>query len=175
MKHSFRLATAGMLALLPFATFASTKGAPRSLEEQVRHELVMLPFFNVFDDLGYRVDGDQVTLTGQVVRPVLKSDAENVVKKIPGVARVVNNIEVLPLSPYDDRLRWAALWAIYGQPTLDRYGMGTQPSIRIIVKNGNITLKGVVINQGDKNIAGMRANGVPGAFSVTNELRVQKS
>lgn len=143
------------------------------LEHQVRHELVMLPYYGVFDNLAYRVDGDTVTLYGQVTRPTLKSDAGNVVKDIEGVKRVRNEIEVLPLSPNDDRIRIAEYRAIYSQPGLDRYALQAVPPIHIVVKNGNVTLVGVVASQADKDLAGIQAKGVPGAFSVTNNLRVQ--
>ena len=142
------------------------------LGDAVRHELVMLPYYNVFDDLGYQVNGGTVILSGDVTRPVLKSDAENVVKRIPGVTNVVNDIKVLPLSPFDNQTRRAVYRSIFGYASLYRYAMGTQPSIRIIVDNGHVTLKGVVDNEGDKNLAYIRANGVPGVFSVTNDLRV---
>ena len=142
------------------------------LGDAVRHELVMLPYFTIFDDLGYEVDGSTVRLSGDVTRPVLKSDAENVVKRIPGVTNVVNDIKVLPLSPFDNQTRMAVYRSIFGYASLYRYAMGTQPSIRIIVANGHVTLKGVVNNEGDKDLAYIRANGVPGVFSVTNELRV---
>jgi len=143
------------------------------LLREVRHELVMLPFYGVFDNLSYRVEGDTVTLMGQVTRPTLKSDAENVVKRIEGVERVNNQIEVLPVSPNDDRIRLAVYRAIYGHPNLSRYGLQAVPPIHIIVKNGNVTLEGVVANEADKNIANIQANGVPGVFSVTNNLRVE--
>jgi hyperosmotically inducible protein len=142
------------------------------LVREVRHELVMLPYYGVFDNLAYRVDGGAVTLTGEVTRPTLKSDAENVVKHIEGVQRVVNNIRVLPLSPNDDRIRLAEYRAIYGDPTLSRYGLQAVPPIHIIVDNGNVTLEGVVANEADKNMANLRANGVAGVFSVKNDLRV---
>ena len=132
----------------------------------------MLPYYNIFDDLGYQVDGSTVILTGDVTQPVLKSDAENVVKRIPGVTNVVNNIKVLPLSPFDNQTRRAVYRAVFGYAGLYRYAMGAQPSVHIIVDNGHVTLKGVVDNEGDKNLAYIRANGVPGVFSVTNELRV---
>ena len=122
----------------------------------------MLPYYGVFDNLAYRVDGDTVTLMGQVTRPTLKSDAENVVKRIEGVERVVNHIEVLPLSPNDDRIRIAVYRAIYGQTGLDRYALQAVPPIHIIVNNGNVTLEGVVASETDKNLANIRANGVPG-------------
>jgi hyperosmotically inducible protein len=144
------------------------------LVKEVRHELVMLPYYGVFDNLAYRVDGSTVTLMGQVTQPTLKSSAENVVKGIEGVTKVANNIEVLPLSPDDDRIRVAVYRAIYGQAGLQRYQMQAVPPIHIIVKNGNVTLEGVVANEGDKDIANIQARGVPGAFGVTNNLRVEK-
>lgn len=140
---------------------------------QVRHELVMLPYYGVFDNLSYRVDGGTVTLLGQVTRPTLKSSAENVVKDIEGVDRVDNQIKVLPLSPNDDRIRIAVYRAVYGQTALNRYAMQAVPPIHIIVDNGKVTLEGVVANEGDKNIANVQANGVPGVFSVVNNLRVE--
>jgi hyperosmotically inducible protein len=151
----------------------SSRGAER-ITREVRHELVMLPYYGVFDNLAYKVDGYSVTLMGQVTRPTLKSDAENVVKKIEGVEKVKNEIEVLPASPGDDRLRRAAYRAIYGNSVLSRYALQAVPPIHIIVKNGNVTLEGVVATEADKNVAGIRANGVSGVFSVTNNLRVEK-
>jgi hyperosmotically inducible protein len=135
----------------------------------------MLPFLTIFDNLAYRIDGTTVVLSGQVTRPVLSQDAARVVKNIEGVTAVQNKIEVLPLSPMDNQIRWAEARSIYTFPTLNRYGAGTQPSIHIVVKNGNVTLVGVVNNETDKNIAGMRANQVGGVFSVQNELQVVKS
>ncbi len=153
--------------------FTGTEAEGR-LAEQVRHQIVMLPYFGVFDDLGFTINGTEVTLVGDVTRPVLKSDAANVVKGVEGVTKVTNEIEVLPLSPNDDRIRMAAYRAIYGDPALStRYGFRALPSIHIIVKNGNVRLEGVVANMADKNIVGIRANGVHGVFSVTNELRVE--
>jgi hyperosmotically inducible protein len=175
MKAQFgrsRWLAVGMLLAVPMFLQASTSTAPKSLEEQVRHELVMLPFYNVFDNLAFSVDGSKVTLMGQVVRPTLKSDAENVVKRIPGVTSVTNEIEVLPLSPFDNSIRWRELRAIYSQSALQRYALGPIPSIHIIVDNGNVTLEGVVANQMDKNIANIVANGVFGVFKVTNNLRI---
>ncbi len=164
---------ASMLAvpsLLPAAN------APKTLEEQVRHELVMLPYYGVFDQLSFRVDGTTVTLMGKVIRPVLKSDAENVVKRVPGVSSVKNEIEVLPLSRFDDRIRLAELRAVYGNSALFRYNLaGPIAPIRILVKNGDVTLEGVVASQTDKNIAGIAANAVAGVFSVTNNLQVKSS
>ena len=152
----------------------SQRSIDRILKE-VRHELVMLPYYGVFDNLSYKVDPDgAVTLLGQVSRPTLKSDAENVVKRIEGVEKVVNNIEVLPTSFSDDRIRRAAYRAIYGNSALSEYQVRAVPPIHIIVKNGNITLEGVVARQMDKQIAGMQANSVHGAFSVTNNLVVEE-
>ena len=143
--------------------------------KEVRHELVMLPYYGVFDNLSYKVDPDgTVTLLGQVARPTLKSDAENSVKHIEGVEKVVNNIEVLPTSSFDDQTRRAAYRAIYGNEVLSEYQLRAVPPIHIIVKNGNITLEGVVARQMDKQIAGMQANGVHGVFSVTNNLVVEE-
>jgi len=145
------------------------------ISREVRHELVMLPYYDVFDNLAYRVDGSTVTLLGQVTRPTLKSDAENVVKGIEGVEHVNNQIQVLPLSSMDDRIRIATYRAIFSQPGLDRYAMQAVPPIHIIVDNGKVTLEGVVANQADKDRAGIQANGVSGVFSVTNNLRVENT
>lgn len=153
-----------------------TNGTPDEsrIAKDVRHQLVMLPYYSVFDDLGFNVNGGTVTLSGEVTRPTLKSDAENVAKRVEGVTNVVNNIEVLPLSPDDDQIRRGTYRAIYGDPALStRYGFQSLPSIHILVKNGHVRLEGVVATEGDKNIAGIRANGVPGAFSVENDLRVE--
>lgn len=145
------------------------------ITREVRHELVMLPYFGVFDNIAYKVDGSTVTLLGQVVRPSLKSDAENVVKRIEGVDKVDNQIEVLPPSPMDDRLRTRLFRAIYQFPGLQKYELGVQKPIRIIVKSGRVTLEGVVDSEADKNLAGLRANTVSGIFSVTNNLQVTKN
>ena len=153
--------------------FSVSDRAWNRLEREVRHELVTLPFYGVFDNLAFKVDGGTVTLLGQVSRPTLKTDAERVVKSIEGVERVINRIEVLPLSPYDNRIRLATYRAIYGNTALNRYALQAIPPIHIIVKNGNVTLEGVVANEGDKSIADIQARSVPGVFSVTNNLRVE--
>jgi len=146
-----------------------------SLAREVRHELVMLPYYGVFDNLEFSIQGvDTVVLSGQVTRPTLKKDAENVVGKLEAVGKVINKIEVLPLSPHDDSIRLATYRAIFSRPGLDRYAMQAVPPIHIVVKNVHITLVGVVANAGDKNLAGISASGVPGSFSVTNNLRVEK-
>jgi len=149
--------------------------AAQRIQKEVRHELLMLPYVNVFDNLAYRVDGYRVTLLGQVTNPVVKTDAERAVKSIEGVEEVDNQIEVLPLSPNDDRLRRQLFRAIYGYGPLQKYDMGVLKPIRIIVKNGRATLEGVVDSQADKDLAGLRANGVAGVFSVTNNLQVGKT
>ena len=144
------------------------------IEREVRHELVMLPFYGVFDNLSFKVNGGTVTLMGQVSRPTLKTDAERVVKGIEGVERVVNDIEILPLSSHDDEIRMATYRAIFGNTALNRYVLRAVPPIHIVVKNGNVMLEGVVANEADKNIAALQANSVPGVFSVTNNLRVER-
>jgi hyperosmotically inducible protein len=151
----------------------SSAKAQDRITREVRHELVMLPYYGVFDNLVYRVDGGSVTLMGQVTRPTLKSDAGNAVKGIEGVERVDNQIQVLPLSSMDDGLRMAEYRSIYGHPGLDRYAMQAVPPIHIIVDNGKVALEGVVATQSDKDMAGIRANTVSGVFSVANNLRVE--
>src|SRR6185437_3273170 len=148
--------------------------ADERIQREVRHQLLLLPYLTVFDNLSYKVQGYTVTLMGQVTRPTLKSDAENVVKHIEGVEKVDNQIEVLPTSPMDDGLRRRLFAAIYGFSSLQRYAMPVIKPIRIIVKNGHVTLDGVVDSEADKNTAGIRANSVPGIFSVTNNLQVVK-
>ena len=186
MKSRFWTWTAAILFAMPLAAATNRSvsafgasgsqnepKAQREIVREVRHQLVMLPYYSVFDNLGYRVEGDKVILEGQVVRPTLKSDAEAVVKSISGVSAVVNNIEVLPTSPMDDQLRRALYRAIYSEPSLSRYSYAAVAGIHIIVKNGNVTLQGMVDNEGDKNIASLRANGVPNVFSVKNNLQVE--
>jgi hyperosmotically inducible protein len=155
-----------ILLLLPLAMFAAS-----DLVKEVRHELVTLPYYGVFDNLSYRVDGSKVTLFGQVRDPVLKDQAGKAVKSIEGVSAVDNQIEVLPVSGMDDATRMAVYRAIYSKPTLQRYQLNAVPPIHIIVKNGNVTLEGVVANEMDKNVAGIAANGVSGVFKVINNLR----
>ncbi|MFI5058697.1 MAG: BON domain-containing protein [Candidatus Acidiferrales bacterium] len=186
MRKEIRAILVALLFALPFA-FAPCSGASQppdatqqrneekyreKLAKEVRHQLLLLPYYSVFDNLAFKVEEDKVTLSGQVVRPTLKSDAEAAVKSIEGVATVVNNIEVLPISAMDDQLRRAVYRAIYMDSALFRYGESAVPSIHIIVKNGNVTLVGVVDNESDKNLANLRANGVPNVFSVKNDLAV---
>lgn len=182
MRNKVGLASAGLLVV------ACTLGAQQKdhndafvpgpqgqgkIMQEVRHQLVMLPYYTIFDDLAFRVDGSTVTLLGEVTNPVLKSDAENVVKRIEGVTQVNNQIEVLPLSPMDWQTRRAEFRAIYGDPQIgDRYGHQALPGIHIIVKNGNVKLEGMVQNQGDKDLINIRANTVPDVFHVENDLQV---
>jgi len=169
------LALTAALAIAIMPVFGRNNPAPiGDLANQVRHELVTLPYYNVFDDLNYSVDNASgvVTLSGAVTQPVVKDDAERSVKHLPGVTQVINDIRVLPLSSFDNRIRQAEYRSIFGFAGLYRYAMGTVPSIHIIVDNGHVTLTGVVDNEGDKELANIRANSVPGVFSVTNNLRV---
>jgi osmotically-inducible protein OsmY len=178
-----RILLALLTTLLIFGNIAVSQDSQRGqltarsverVTKEVRHELLMLPYFGVFDFIAFKVDGTNVTLLGQVVRPSLKSDAENSIKHIEGVEHVDNQIEVLPPSSMDDGLRIRLYRAIYGSPALEKYALGVQKPIRIIVKSGRVALEGVVDNEEDKNMAGLRANAVPGIFEVTNNLQVVK-
>ena len=174
-----------MVFLVSIASAAISQIAPQNarpaaesqerIVREVRHELLMLPYFGVFDYIAFKVDGGKVTLLGEAVRPSLKSDSENVVTHIEGVERVENQIEVLPPAPMDDGLRIQLFRAIYGYSALEKYALGVQKPIRIIVKSGRATLEGVVDSENDKNLVGLRANGVPGLFAVTNNLQVETS
>ncbi len=166
------LGAALMLAQAGFAGNRTPDSSETRTEQQVRRELVTLPFYNLFDTFSFRVDGDTVTLIGKVTRPTLKTDAERVVKHVEGVKTVRNEIEVLPLSPNDDQLRLSLYRAIYGHTVLQTLAIRAVPPIHIIVENGNVTLEGAVLNSMEKTVAGMQANGVPGVFSVTNNLMV---
>jgi hyperosmotically inducible periplasmic protein len=176
MKAKLLVVLAALLG--SFAWGQANQVVPEQAEtrivREVRHQLLLLPYLTVFDNLAYQVQGYKVILTGEVTNPVVKSDAENAVKHIEGVEQVDNRIEVLPVSPMDNELRRKLYFAIYGYPTLERYAMPVVKPIRIIVKNGHVTLEGVVDSETDKNLVGMRANSVPGVFSVTNNLSVSK-
>jgi hyperosmotically inducible periplasmic protein len=174
MRTKIGLLLALGAGLMSGAPTSGSKGAAIAppVEERVRHELALLPYYNVFDNLSFRVDHGTVILFGEVTQPVVKDDAERAVKHLEGVSAVKNEIEVLPLSDFDNQIRWRTYFAIYGYGPLERYSLGTQAPIRIIVKNGNVTLQGSVWNEMDRNIVYMRANGVPGVFSVTNALKV---
>jgi osmotically-inducible protein OsmY len=145
------------------------------VSREVFHELVTLPQLTIFDNLQYKVDGNKVTLMGQVREAILKDSAEKRVKSIEGVESVNNQIEILPASGNDDRIRREVARALFNDERLFRYSMGSVPPIHIIVKNGHVTLEGVVNSEADKNEASIRANSVPGVFSVDNHLQVQKS
>jgi hyperosmotically inducible periplasmic protein len=173
VANKIRWAFVALMIAAPAMVTASA--TPRTLDQEVRHQLLMLPYYDVFDNLEFQVSGGTVTLLGQVTSAVLKSDAAAAVKRIPGVTAVTNDIEVLPLTPMDNRIRLAELRAIYRNSVLNRYAAGPLPSIRIIVKNGHVTLAGVVASQMDRNVAGVQANGVPFVFAVTNNLIVSKS
>ena len=167
-----------LIALAPQALMAKTE-TPESvqsysqLSKQVRKRLVSLPYYGIFDNLAYSIDGSRVTLYGEVVRPTTRSDAARSVAKIEGVSQVVNNIRVLPLSGFDDSIRYSTYRAINRTGGLYRYLMGANPSIHIIVDRGNITLTGVVSSKMDRQLAYVAARGVSGAFSVTNKLQVE--
>jgi hyperosmotically inducible protein len=154
------------------ATPQQTEPKPTDLVREVRHQLLLLPYYSVFDNLGFQIEGSKVILVGQVIRPTLKSDAEAAAKSVAGVSSVQNDIEVLPPAPMDDQIRRATFRAIYGDTAMTKYGFQAVPSIHIIVKGGRVTLEGVVDTDGDKNLANLRANSVPNVFSVQNNLRV---
>jgi len=180
MKPRLLISLASLFAL---ASLVIAQDAPRNqptaksqerIVKEVGHKLRMLPYTGAFDNLAYKVEGSTVTLLGQVVRPVTKSDAESAVKHIEGVEKVDNQIEVLPASFMDDGIRRRVYRAIYRYPAMQKYAIDPQKPIRILVKGGHVTLEGVVDSEMDKNLAGIRANGVSNVFSVTNNLRVEK-
>jgi hyperosmotically inducible protein len=155
------------------SALVSSPDAADRLTREVRHELVMQPYYGVFDDLRYSVSGSVVSLYGSVTTPALKSDCENAVKRIEGVSRVDDQIKVLPPSSMDDQIRQAEYRAIYSRPGLNVYAMRAIPSIHIIVAGGHVVLEGVVANEADKNLAGVAADGVSGVFSIDNNLSVE--
>lgn len=163
------------VASLPLAAAPAEVQDLSRVEQQIRRQLVTLPFYSVFDNMSFQVDGSKVTLMGKVTRPVLKSDAEKAVLNIEGISEVDNQIKVLPVSSNDDQIRMAAYRAIYGQAALSRYQIQAIPPIHIIVDNGKIELEGVVGTEAEKNIAGIQAKGVSNAFSVTNNLRIDEN
>ena len=146
---------------------------PAGLARVIQHQLLVLPFYSVFDSITFALDGKKVTLAGHVVRHTLKDHAEAAVKNIEGVDAVVNNIEVLPVSPADNDLRRSVYRAIYENPALARYAIQAVPSIHIIVKNGSVSLEGLVASESDKNLAAVRAGDVPGVLNVKNNLVVR--
>jgi hyperosmotically inducible protein len=169
------LVSIALLALVVTGSAQISSREQERLTKEVRKKLVTLPYYSVFDNLEYSMDGPNVTLLGQTPRPSTKDDAARAVKRIEGIGTVTNNIEVLPVSPNDDRIRRAVYKAVYRLPGFKKYSNQPVPPIHIIVKNGNVTLVGAVGNQGDKERVGITVNSVPGVFSVTNNLIVDKS
>jgi hyperosmotically inducible periplasmic protein len=159
----------------PISKAVQETKANQNLVREVRHQLLLLPYYTVFDNLAFKVDGDHITLEGQVTNPTLKHDAEAAVKGIEGVSGVTNSIEALPPSSMDDQLRRALYRTIYGDSTLSKYGWSSMPSIHIIVKSGHAALEGVVDNEADRNLAELRAKSVPNVFDVKNNLKVQSN
>ncbi|HVV44065.1 MAG TPA: BON domain-containing protein [Bryobacteraceae bacterium] len=173
LMNGMVLGAAILAAQSGFAAIPASDTAMAKTEQQVRKEILMLPNYNVFDTFSFRLDGDTVTLMGKVTRPALKTDAENAVKRVEGITTVDNRIEVLPLSPNDDRLRLSLYRAIYGHSALETLAVRAVPPIHLIVENGHATLEGAVPNAAAKSIAELQANGVAGVFSVTNKLLVE--
>lgn len=169
----FAISTSAAIAT-PVVKSVDQGNNKQQIMKKVRKELVTLPYYGVFDNLAYQVEGNTVTLSGQVVRPSTRHDAERRVAKIEGVERVINRIEVLPLSSFDDNVRVRAYRTIFSTGGLYRYAMGANPSIHIVVNRGHLTLEGVVANEGDRRLANIVANGIPGVFSVTNNLRTDR-
>ena len=170
----------GVLVVVTSMAFSAFAAPPRDAgsqpqNESVRKQLVTLPYYGVFDNLAFKVDGSVVTLYGQVTRPTTSKDAQRRVSKIEGVSSVVNNIQVLPLSSFDNQIRLRTYRAVFGRGSLYRYAMGANPSIHIVVNHGNVTLEGIVSNKADSQLAYIAANGVPGVFSVTNNLKVRNA
>jgi len=169
---------AAIAFMAPLATAApgnsSRDASDPVVAKEVRKKLVTLPFYGVFDNLAFKVDGDTVTLFGHVTRPTTRKDAERRVAKIEGIDRVINKIEVLPVSSFDDSIRVRTYRAVFRSGGLYRYAMGANPSIHIVVNRGHVTLEGVVSSEMDSRLAYIAANGVPGVFSVTNNLRVER-
>ena len=173
-KTIIRKLTIGVAGVvMSAALFAGPSSHPRTLEQQVRHEILSVPYIGVFDNPSWQIENGVVTLSGEVTQPVYKYDIEQAVKGVEGVTRVQNNIEVLPLSIFDDQIRIQTLRTLLRTASLGKYFQGVQPDIRIIVKNGHVSLDGVVLNSADRQFAFMAANRVSGVFSVTNNLRTE--
>lgn len=166
---------AAMAAAVSAATVEnrSADGTER-IAEAVRKEIATLPFYSVFDNIVFRIDGSTVVLEGEVFRPSLKKSAGRVASRVEGIDRVINNIEILPASTFDDRIRYELAYRLFTNPVLNRYGLQSVPPLHIVVKNGHVSLEGVVLNELEKNVAGAIANGVSGVFNVTNNLRVER-
>lgn len=166
----------GLLLLTGIVVAQNARPNPTQnrIEREVGHELLMLPNYGAFDNIAYKLEGGTLTLLGDVEQPSLRTEAENAVKHVEGVNRVVDQIDVLPPSSQDDALRMALFRAIYQYPSLQKYEIGALKPIRIIVKNARVTLEGVVDSEPDRELVGARAQSVPGVFQVTNHLRVQE-
>jgi len=173
MKSKVMVILAAVVLAASVAVASAAQPAQQKTMEKVQKELVTLPYFTVFDNLEYEIVGNAVTLSGQVRNPVTRRDAERRIARIEGVDHVINKIEVLPVSGFDDSIRARSYRAVFRSGSLYRYAMGANPSVHIVVKNGHVTLEGVVSNKTDSQLAYMAARGVPGVFSVTNNLRVQ--
>lgn len=184
-KFTKTLIVFGLTLLLgwPAAAYSAQLKSPQSraerqtaaLKKEVRHQLVTMPYYSVFDWLEAQVTPDgKVTLMGYVTQPTVKSDAESRVKRLEAATGVVNKIEVLPLSTFDDQLRISLYRAVYGSEPLFKYALQAVGPIHIIVKNGHVTLKGIVASQSDSQLAYMAANSVPGVFDVKNELQIEE-
>jgi hyperosmotically inducible protein len=162
-----------LFGLAGTAMASNTPAQPTSLADQVRHQILMLPYYTVFDNIGFTIqDQNTVVLTGQVTLAFEKDDAAAAMQSIKGVRKVINNIEILPLSRFDNSIRFATYWAIYSKPGFEKYAIQAHPPIKIIVKNGHVTLDGYVLNELEKTTADLAANSVPGVFSVTDNLKI---
>lgn len=170
--YSWALGLALAIAAAP-AGWSASAAQPADRAELVRKQLNKLPFITVFDRIDYEITGDTVRLTGEVTKPWDKTDAEKLVKQVDGVASVVNDIEVLPLSRFDDAIRMNAFRALFnGNSALLRYRVGSYAPIRIIVKNGHLSLEGYVGSEFDKRYAESQVRSVPNVFTVTNNLKI---
>ena len=174
--RNFLILSFAFLSVLAINAQAQTGSAAQpGLERKVFKELRKLPYYGVFDHIAFQVDGSNVTLSGKVANSRNKKDAERWVKDIAGVGSVVNNIEILPMSGFDNSIRQQTVRSFYRNGgSLYRYLQEPNPSMRIIVENGRVTLEGYVANRGDYNLANILANGVNGVFSVKNNLIVGK-
>lgn len=181
MKYlrNFLIFTIAIIGLSSISVFAQTnafgKNSNQGIERQVFKEILSLPYYGVFDSISFKVDNGVVHLYGSVVQPTTKSQAQRYVEDINGVTDVINNIEVLPLSNFDNQIRYSVVREFDRRGgNIYRYLQGTNPSMRVIVKNGHITLVGYVSNQSDSNLARILANGISGVFSVTNNLIIER-
>ena len=176
MRSGFKTLAVGILVGSGLAIAANTAPQPDALqvENKVIHEIRKYPDYSVFDNIKVRVDSGNVELLGQVSQPYKKSDLQRIAAHVPGVASVTNDLQVLPLSPFDNRIRLQVARAIYRDPVLSRYGVEAVPPIHIIVENGHVTLEGVVNSDLEKNVASIRASGAGLSFgSIVNNLVVE--